>query len=362
MNKYKEALQKILIVEHRAPLNGEDWIYISPKEWNVKDDFIVTKANNPIGWFDNLHDKDNYYTVIKTTEALEQSEPSEKLKVTGETSDGYHTFNELYEFRKVYNATLFNEWAAQGKYRVHKSMKHHDGELCFGGGWFIVVAVLPSGQISNHYEMSDWGLFDVPSFDKAQYEFDGHTSHDVIIRLQSLSPKEGKEEVRTYTYRELERFGIYLMSGDYIHTIANDQELVQYCKKQAEHFIQSLSPKEMNPVMRVELKQDGVSFEKFSLLPESSNPIATDHTTLSPNQTEAEKGSLRKIATEIMDKEYSFFTPDTRKKMVLSFCNGYTLARKQVIEEIEEFVDERSDRLDSISHLVLLKYLQTLKK
>ena len=34
-----------------------------------------------------------------------------------------------------------------------------------------------------------------------------------------------------------------------------------------------------------------------------------------PNQTEAEKGSLRKIATEIMDKEYSFFTPDTRKKM-----------------------------------------------
>jgi hypothetical protein len=26
-------------------------------------------------------------------------------------SDTYHTFNELYEFRKVYNAALFNEWA-----------------------------------------------------------------------------------------------------------------------------------------------------------------------------------------------------------------------------------------------------------
>ncbi len=24
-------------------------------------------------------------------------------------SDGYHTFKELYEFRKQYNATLFNE-------------------------------------------------------------------------------------------------------------------------------------------------------------------------------------------------------------------------------------------------------------
>ena len=24
-------------------------------------------------------------------------------------SDGYHTFNELYEFRKLYNAALFNQ-------------------------------------------------------------------------------------------------------------------------------------------------------------------------------------------------------------------------------------------------------------
>ena len=38
-------------------------------------------------------------------------EDMEKLfKVTGNTSDGYHTFNELYEFRKVFNAALFNEW------------------------------------------------------------------------------------------------------------------------------------------------------------------------------------------------------------------------------------------------------------
>jgi len=28
-------------------------------------------------------------------------------------SDGYHTFAELYEFRKMYNVVLFNEWAAQ---------------------------------------------------------------------------------------------------------------------------------------------------------------------------------------------------------------------------------------------------------
>ena len=109
-----------------------------------------------------------------------------------ELSDGYHTFNELYEFRKVYNAALFNEWAQNGdgsgnaKYNVHKSIRHNDGELCFGGGWFIVVAILPTGQISNHYKMKDWDLFKIPFTEKAEFPFDGHTPKDVITRLKSL--------------------------------------------------------------------------------------------------------------------------------------------------------------------------------
>ena len=48
----------------------------------------------------------------------------------GEVSDGYHTFNELYYYRMLYNAAFFNllpkEW-------VHKSKRHHTGEECFGG-------------------------------------------------------------------------------------------------------------------------------------------------------------------------------------------------------------------------------------
>lgn len=103
----------------------------------------------------------------------------------GEVSDGYHTFNELYEFRKLYNAALFNEWAASYKYGAHKSWHHSDGEACFGGGWFIVMAQLPSGQISNHYEAKDWDLFHVPEWDKAE-RWDGHTPGDVTVRLQKL--------------------------------------------------------------------------------------------------------------------------------------------------------------------------------
>jgi hypothetical protein len=101
-------------------------------------------------------------------------------------SDGYHTFEELYTFRKVYNAALFNDWSRQGKYDVHKAYKHHDGQPCFDGNWFIVVAVLPTGQISNHYKLEDWGLFDIPALDTAIYPYDGHTPQDVIERLKNL--------------------------------------------------------------------------------------------------------------------------------------------------------------------------------
>ena len=100
--------------------------------------------------------------------------------ITGETSDGYHTFNELYEFRMLYNAAFFNIIDA-----VCKSWKHSDGELCFGGGWFVVSAQLPTGQITNHYEAKNWDLFKIPEVEKAP-EWDGHTPQDVIERLRKF--------------------------------------------------------------------------------------------------------------------------------------------------------------------------------
>lgn len=108
-------------------------------------------------------------------------------------SDGYHTFGELYEFRKVFNAALFNEWASQKKYNVHKSIRHNDGKYCFdsGGEWFIVVADLPTGQISNHYQIKDWDLFKCRATDRALLPFDGHTAADVLKRLSSLEAPNG---------------------------------------------------------------------------------------------------------------------------------------------------------------------------
>jgi len=105
-------------------------------------------------------------------------------------SDKFHTFSELYSFRMAYNVLLFNEWAKLGLYSVHKSYKHYDGEECFGGGWFVVIAMLPDGQITNHYKNEHWELFKIPEKEKVQFEYDGHTPQDTLYRMFALNSSQ----------------------------------------------------------------------------------------------------------------------------------------------------------------------------
>ena len=99
------------------------------------------------------------------------------------SGDEYHTMEELYEYRMLYNAHAVRGWLAAG-ISVVKSHRHHDGEECFGGGWFIVTAQLPSGQVSNHYRNEFWNLFDCPEVEAAP-EWDGHTPQIAAERLRA---------------------------------------------------------------------------------------------------------------------------------------------------------------------------------
>ncbi len=128
------------------------------------------------------------------------------IHITEDTSDGYHTFKELYEFRKLYNAALFNTWALDGIFNIHKSKKHFDGEDCFGGGWFIVMATLPTGQISNHYELKDWDLFKCEERERAD-EWDGHTAQDVAKRLLNYLKLKSKLQQASIESRVIELIG-----------------------------------------------------------------------------------------------------------------------------------------------------------
>lgn len=141
-------------------------------------------------------EEDGFYSAISRINGIIDSLQQEETDM-GEVSDGYHTFNELYYYRMLYNAAFFNllpkEW-------VHKSKRHHTGEECFGGGWFIVMANLPTGQISNHYELKDWDLFKVPEKEFAD-EWDGHTPQEAAKRIYEYLQQEQPEVFDTVAFQ-----------------------------------------------------------------------------------------------------------------------------------------------------------------
>lgn len=128
----------------------------------------------------------------------ENNIPLEKLGDIGEVSDGFHTFNSLYHQRLILSATLVNAFP----HLAWKSHKHHDGEVPFGGGWFIVGINTPEGPYTYHYEDKDWDLFRCSELEKAP-EWDGHTDKDVE-RLLSLVPDPEKDTMSSWAAHEVE--------------------------------------------------------------------------------------------------------------------------------------------------------------
>lgn len=110
-----------------------------------------------------------------------------KVDDIGEVSDGFHTFNSLYEQRMILFAALVKAY----KDKSWKSYRHEDGEYCFGGGWFIVGIDTPEGSYTYHYENKYWDMFDCTDLPRAKH-WDGHTEADAEVRLMSLKPERKK--------------------------------------------------------------------------------------------------------------------------------------------------------------------------
>ena len=101
-------------------------------------------------------------------------------------SDGFHTFNDLYEQRMY----LFAALVKTHKDKAWKSMRHEDGEMCFGGDWFIVGIDTPTGSYTYHYGIKYWDVFDCQILKTAKH-WDGHTEKDVtrLLSLPSAQPE-----------------------------------------------------------------------------------------------------------------------------------------------------------------------------
>jgi hypothetical protein len=87
---------------------------------------------------------------------------------------------------------LFAALVKQNRSNAWKSLRHEDGELCFGGGWFIVGIDTPEGSYTYHYEDKYFDVFDCEELERGK-PWDGHSEKDVT-RLLSLTqqPKTGR--------------------------------------------------------------------------------------------------------------------------------------------------------------------------
>jgi hypothetical protein len=110
-----------------------------------------------------------------------------------EVSDGYHTFSELYEHRYALFCALVKVYDAYktplgSSVTCWKSKLHSDGTM-FENSFIVQMVVRKldgtKQQISYHLPLSWWDEFTCMSIDKA-WEWDGHTSKDVIERLLRL--------------------------------------------------------------------------------------------------------------------------------------------------------------------------------
>lgn len=111
------------------------------------------------------------------------------------TSDGFHTFKELYRYRMLYNAAFLNCLSRSDDLEsscsvisIGKSRRHSDGEIPFDGGWFIVWVQTDEGTVSNHYENRYWDLFDVDEHDRSP-EYLGTTPDQECDVLEHLISK-----------------------------------------------------------------------------------------------------------------------------------------------------------------------------
>ena len=96
---------------------------------------------------------------------------------SGGISDGYHTFDELYEHR----CALFAALATHNPELGWKSRRHYASSSY--PGWFIAGMRLPPGPITYHLPDRFWEIVRVPEQEYGD-QWDGHTPDDVIQRLR----------------------------------------------------------------------------------------------------------------------------------------------------------------------------------
>lgn len=106
--------------------------------------------------------------------------------VNGDISDGYHTFDELYEHRCLL-------WIA---FCLERHSQHPEEKAAFWlrdhyEGWDLLATDLLNKQVSYHIPKKFRYLYEgiVHEILGRSWEFDGHTPADVLQRLEDYCTK-----------------------------------------------------------------------------------------------------------------------------------------------------------------------------
>lgn len=110
----------------------------------------------------------------------------ESIEDKVEISDGYHTFDELYEHRIVLFIALCKEISRKTRFSVWCSSTHSDGTIY--DDWFVLGINKERGQqITYHIPVKFWSeVCEFADVLKEAPEFDGHTPSEVLERLRNL--------------------------------------------------------------------------------------------------------------------------------------------------------------------------------
>lgn len=105
----------------------------------------------------------------------------------GDTSDGYHTFNELYDHRMALTAAWFTSiqrWAPGRFPEPWRSKAHHPDDSPIYGGYFIVGVELDGESVTYHYALEHWDLFSTCATLEHAPKYDGHTPADTVQTMK----------------------------------------------------------------------------------------------------------------------------------------------------------------------------------
>jgi len=103
-----------------------------------------------------------------------------KMFAPGDTSDGWHSLDDLYRHRTILFASLCNYVEEIEGDFTFKSWHHFDGTMY--DGMFIAGIWSQKGWVTYHCEAEFWDYFDVPELANAP-EWDGSTPEDGLHRL-----------------------------------------------------------------------------------------------------------------------------------------------------------------------------------